>query len=70
MEEGHPLRIKKLMLKIPDSYLGIGDKIIEDVELNDEGLQKLIHDTLETEFKDKKCIIMKFISPSPRYKVH
>ena len=61
MVSGHPLKVKKLMCKIPDSYLGIGDKIIDDVDLNDSGIENLINNHLKKDFKGIKCIIMKFI---------
>jgi hypothetical protein len=38
MVDGHPLKVKKLMCKIPDSYLGIGDKIIDNVDLDERGI--------------------------------
>ena len=70
MVDGHPLKIKKLMCKIPDSYLGIGDKIIENVDLDDAGIKNLVSEHLKKDFDGVKCIIMKFISPSPLYDVH
>jgi len=38
MVSGHPKKVKKLLCKIPDSYLGIGDKIIDDVSLDQDGI--------------------------------
>ena len=38
MADGHPMKVKKLMCKLPDSYLGIGDQIIENVIL--EGIRR------------------------------
>ena len=35
MVKGHPLSIKRAMLKIPDSYLGIGDKIMDDLKFDE-----------------------------------
>lgn len=62
----HPM---KVMCKIPDSSLGIGDKIIENIEFDVAGIKKLT-EILQTDFDGKECIIMKFILPTPKYGVH
>lgn len=70
MVDGHKKNTMKVLCKIPDSYLGIGDKIIEDVKLDEAGIQDLIETHLKKDFDGKKCIIMKFLLPTPKYGVH
>ena len=70
MKSGHPIKIKKVLLKITDTYLGIGDLVLENLVLDESGIKNLITNVLEKDYKGKKCIIMKFIEPTERYGTH
>lgn len=60
----------KAIIKVDNSYLGMGDKIVKDFDLSTEKGKKDIKEIFEKEYKNQKALLLDFVLPNNKLKTH
>lgn len=60
----------KAIIKVNDSYLGLGDKIVKDISLGSKESKQWLENVFRTEYKDQRVLLLDFVKPKKEMGVH
>lgn len=60
----------KAIIKVNDSFLGLGDKVLKDFELGTKEGKQWLENILKTEYMNQRSLLLDFVKPKKEMGVH